>query len=266
MPPKKEKPPGKGVAQVIKKARPAKKTDGYHAEKLDDLKADLRNRGAPVSGKKDVLIARLEELDSQGKTEKDSAKLAGKGKATASKKSAGTTAQKPASKKTSTIQAPRKVGRTTKKATPTNSFRSGSGSGSGSPTSGAVDDALNKTKGGKVTKATAAEKARASKYRATVNEIMKKMRDEQGGSAATVRASVFKKVYNLLVQAVDGLDDIEQAKTVEKPVVEEHEEGEAEVPAAFDAEEEVKEGEATSPAANDPEAGGYVASESSEEE
>ncbi|KAK5112539.1 hypothetical protein LTR85_011231 [Meristemomyces frigidus] len=129
------------------------------------------------------------------------------------------------------------------KPAPINGHRTGSRS-SRSPTPSAADDALTQTKTGKVAKATAAEQKRATKYRDALTAMIQKIRDEQGGIVG-VRRSVFARVYELLMAAMNGLAEIEGAETVETAVAEEK--GEAELPAAFEEEDEEEEGAESSP-------------------
>ncbi|KAK4541483.1 hypothetical protein LTR36_007929 [Oleoguttula mirabilis] len=160
-------------------------------------------------------------------------------------------------------QYPDKRGRPVKE-TPANGFRTGNRSGSNSRPP-KVDDALKKTKSGKVTKATSAEKARAATAKPKVQAIRKQIRDDQGGREK-VRQTVFGPAYDDLGAAIDGLDDIIQAETVEKAVAKKVE-PEAEVPDVFEESEQEDDEDVGSPPEKekDVEDQGYDEDESEEE-
>lgn len=272
MAPKRPEDGKKGVAQVVKAPKKVIRKDGYFAQNVPDLKAELKRRGAKFTSKanKAELVKLLDELDANGQTEDGSAEPAEpeaagtKKKGTATKKP--TTTKKPTATKAppaagpqegvdyiegnGPVKAPKKVG--AKKPVPKAGFRTGSGKAK-SPSPDPEDDPLGKTKGGRVVKATVAEKSRVAKYRAALVKIMGKIRNDQGG-IEEVRAGVFKGAYNDLVRALDALDAIQQAETAEEPAKGD----EADVPEPFEEDEEEEEDEGPdSPEKKDGEDGDY---------
>lgn len=222
-----EEPPKKGVAKVVKPA--PKKVPKKAQEVRNDytgLKAD-RNKWtceqlkqlcafhditAKSKAKKAELVALVEGLDAPGADEPGDDPPAKSKKAPAPKKK---TTKTPAAPKAVETDEPKK-----KKKTPKGGFRAGGVSKSPSP-----EPPVDKTASGRVTKpakkATGAEKARASKYRDRLAEIMKKMRDDSGKTE--VREGVFGDVYEDLVQAGEELHAVETAEAAEEPVVAEPE-------------------------------------------